>query len=65
MRRSFRDRKLTNSWRDFGIIWAYVVVNIFASIGLYWVFRVPKNVGKEQVTPEESTEKRSDSHSEK
>ncbi|KAF1949243.1 multidrug resistance protein CDR1 [Byssothecium circinans] len=29
-------------WRDFGIVWAYILFNIAAALGLYWVFRVPK-----------------------
>lgn len=39
-------------WRDFGLLWAYVLFNIVAALGLYWVFRVPKGNGvKRQVTP--------------
>ncbi|GKT42486.1 ZEB2-regulated ABC transporter 1 [Colletotrichum spaethianum] len=34
---SFGDR-----WRNFGILWAYVVFNIAAALGLYWLGRVPK-----------------------
>ncbi|OIW22265.1 P-loop containing nucleoside triphosphate hydrolase protein [Coniochaeta ligniaria NRRL 30616] len=33
-------------WRNFGIIWAYVLFNIVAAIGLYWVTRVPKGQRK-------------------
>lgn len=29
-------------WRDFGLLWVYVVFNIGAAVLLYWVFRVPK-----------------------
>lgn len=32
-------------WRDFGLLWVYVIVNIAAAMGLYWVFRVPKGKG--------------------
>lgn len=32
-------------WRDFGILWAYIVFNVFAAIFLYWVARVPKPQG--------------------
>lgn len=31
-----------NRWRDFGLIWVYVVFNVLAALALYWVFRVPK-----------------------
>lgn len=27
-------------WRDFGILWAYVLFNIAAAVGLYWLVRV-------------------------
>lgn len=29
-------------WRNFGIFWAYVVFNIFATVFLYWLFRVKR-----------------------
>ncbi|KAM5441671.1 Multidrug resistance protein [Microsporum ferrugineum] len=29
-------------WRNFGILWAYIVFNIAAAIGLYWLTRIPK-----------------------
>ncbi|KAF2681574.1 hypothetical protein K458DRAFT_420360 [Lentithecium fluviatile CBS 122367] len=29
-------------WRDFGLIWVYVVFNTAAAIFLYWLIRVPK-----------------------
>ncbi|KAF3912490.1 hypothetical protein ABW20_dc0105898 [Dactylellina cionopaga] len=29
-------------WRDFGIIWVYVLFNTAAAIAFYWLFRVPK-----------------------
>jgi ABC-type multidrug transport system permease subunit/ABC-type multidrug transport system ATPase subunit len=29
-------------WRNFGIMWAFIVFNIFAALGLYWLVRVPK-----------------------
>ncbi|KAL4812296.1 ABC-2 type transporter-domain-containing protein [Aspergillus spinulosporus] len=29
-------------WRDFGLIWVYILVNIVAGLGLYWAFKVPK-----------------------
>ncbi|KAF1841024.1 opaque-specific ABC transporter CDR3 [Cucurbitaria berberidis CBS 394.84] len=30
-------------WRDFGLLWVYVVFNAAAAVFLYWVFRVPKS----------------------
>ncbi|KAL4863346.1 hypothetical protein BDV12DRAFT_206638 [Aspergillus spectabilis] len=32
-----------NRWRDFGLLWVYVVVNTIGAIVFYWVFRVPKS----------------------
>ncbi|KAK7747504.1 Multidrug resistance protein [Cytospora paraplurivora] len=29
-------------WRNFGILWAFIIFNIFASLGVYWLARVPK-----------------------
>lgn len=36
----------SHRWRNFGIMWAYIIFNIFAAAGLYWLFRVPKKTGK-------------------
>ncbi|BEJ15321.1 hypothetical protein CspHIS471_0410880 [Cutaneotrichosporon sp. HIS471] len=32
-----------NRWRDFGLMWVYIVFNVFAAIALYYIARVPKN----------------------
>ncbi|PLB37806.1 putative ABC multidrug transporter [Aspergillus candidus] len=32
----------TNRWRNFGLMWVFVVFNVFSAIGLYWLARVPK-----------------------
>lgn len=37
-------------WRNFGILWVFIVVNCFGAIGLYWLARVPK--GKRKVKKE-------------
>lgn len=29
-----------NAWRDFGILWAFIIFNTFAAILFYWIFRV-------------------------
>ena len=34
------DINYANRWRDFGLLWAYCVVNVFAAIGLYYLVRV-------------------------
>ncbi|KAF4984703.1 hypothetical protein FZEAL_143 [Fusarium zealandicum] len=35
-----------NRWRDFGIGMVYILVNIVASLGLYWLVRMPKGKKK-------------------
>jgi ABC-type multidrug transport system permease subunit/ABC-type multidrug transport system ATPase subunit len=32
----------SQAWRNFGILWAYVIFNIFAALALYWLVRMPK-----------------------
>lgn len=29
-------------WRNFGLVWVYILVSIVAGLGRYWVFKVPK-----------------------
>ncbi|KAH7155772.1 ABC-2 type transporter-domain-containing protein [Dactylonectria estremocensis] len=31
-----------NRWRDFGILWVFILFNIAAALGIYWLARVPK-----------------------
>ena len=31
-----------NRWRNFGIMWAFIIFNVFAALFLYWLARVPK-----------------------
>lgn len=35
-------------WRNVGILWAYIIFNIFGAIALYWLIRVPKSGLKKQ-----------------
>ncbi|KAJ0305564.1 hypothetical protein COL516b_005260 [Colletotrichum fioriniae] len=32
-------------WRNFGLLWVYIVFNVVAACGLYWLVRVPKGQG--------------------
>jgi ABC-type multidrug transport system permease subunit len=32
-------------WRNFGILWAFIIFNAFAAVFLYWLIRVPKKSG--------------------
>ena len=34
--------KYSNRWRNFGIMWAFVIFNVFAALALYWYARVPR-----------------------
>jgi ABC-type multidrug transport system permease subunit len=31
-----------NRWRNFGLLWVFIVFNLSAAIFFYWAFRVPK-----------------------
>jgi ATP-binding cassette, subfamily G (WHITE), member 2, PDR len=33
-------------WRNFGILWAFIIFNGFAAVFLYWLVRVPKKSGR-------------------
>jgi ATP-binding cassette subfamily G (WHITE) protein 2 (PDR) len=37
-----------NRWRNFGILFAFVAVNVVAAVFLYWLARVPKGKKKEK-----------------
>ena len=32
-------------WRNFGLMWVYVLFNLAAALFLYWLARVPKKAG--------------------
>ena len=38
-------------WRDFGIMWAYIVFNVVAALGLYWWARVPRKQKVQEEAP--------------
>jgi ATP-binding cassette, subfamily G (WHITE), member 2, PDR len=33
----------SHRWRNFGILWAFIIFNVFMAVFLYWLVRVPKN----------------------
>jgi ATP-binding cassette, subfamily G (WHITE), member 2, PDR len=35
-------------WRNFGILWVYIIFNICGALFLYWLTRVPKDNKKEK-----------------
>ncbi|KAF1820072.1 ATP-binding cassette multidrug transporter [Dissoconium aciculare CBS 342.82] len=44
-------------WRNFGIIWAYIIFNVFAAVALYWLVRMPKG-GKKKDEADKKEEKK-------
>lgn len=38
----------SDAWREFGLMWVYIVFNMAMALFLYWVGRMPKNWGKEK-----------------
>jgi ATP-binding cassette subfamily G (WHITE) protein 2 (PDR) len=36
----------SDSWRNFGLMWVYIVFNLGAALFLYWLGRVPKDWGR-------------------
>ncbi|EMC97505.1 hypothetical protein BAUCODRAFT_454374 [Baudoinia panamericana UAMH 10762] len=38
--------RYSHAWRDFGILWVFIVFNVFAAVGIYWLARVPKKAKK-------------------
>lgn len=39
-------------WRNFGILWAFIIFNAFAAVGLYWLARVPKKTKTKKAVKE-------------
>jgi ATP-binding cassette, subfamily G (WHITE), member 2, PDR len=46
-----------NCWRNFGIMWAFIIFNVFGAVFFYWLARVPKNK-KEEKGKDEGTERK-------
>ncbi|KAL9000682.1 MAG: hypothetical protein Q9169_000718 [Polycauliona sp. 2 TL-2023] len=45
-------------WRNFGIMWAYIIFNIAAALLLYWLLRVPKKQKVQESPPAGATRTR-------
>lgn len=41
-------------WRNFGIMWAFIVFNVFAALFLYWLARVPRKQKVSEEAPMDS-----------
>jgi ATP-binding cassette, subfamily G (WHITE), member 2, PDR len=37
-----------DDWRNFGLMWVYIVFNIAAALALYWLGRMPHNWGRKK-----------------
>lgn len=46
-----------NRWRDFGIFCVYVIFSVAATVGLYWLARVPKREFGGEITQSAENEK--------
>ena len=42
-----------NRWRNFGIMWAFIIFNVVAALGLYWWARVPRKQKVQEDAPVE------------
>lgn len=40
--------KYSDRWRNFGLMWVYIVFNVFGCIMIYWLGRVPKKGSKQK-----------------
>ncbi|QSZ36093.1 hypothetical protein DSL72_007218 [Monilinia vaccinii-corymbosi] len=45
-------------WRNWGLLWVYIVFNIAGAIFMYWLLRVPKGASLGEEGGDEKTEKR-------
>ncbi|KAF7300618.1 hypothetical protein HMN09_00947000 [Mycena chlorophos] len=43
-------------WRNFGILWVYIIFNACAAVFFYWLYRVPKDKKTKEVKEKEKTE---------
>jgi ABC-type multidrug transport system permease subunit len=42
-------------WRNFGLIWVYILVNIAAALFVYWLARMPKKQLKKTKVPKKGS----------
>lgn len=38
----------SEAWRNLGIMWLYIAVNVLGALVLYWAFRVPKRISSKK-----------------
>lgn len=44
-----------DAWRNFGIMWAFIIFNAFGALFLYWLVRVPRNKKMEETVDNKET----------
>lgn len=44
---------INDSWRNFGLLWVYILFNVGCAMGLYWLFRMPKGKGVKRANKKE------------
>lgn len=44
------DISFSNVWRNWGILWAFIIFNAVGAVLLYWIFRVPKKTSKKSAS---------------
>ena len=37
-----------DGWRNFGLLWVYIIFNVVAALSLYWLGRMPHKWGKKK-----------------
>lgn len=47
----------SEAWRNFGLIWAYIVFNVFAALLIYWLVRMPKGNKKREKEKEKKKDR--------
>lgn len=48
---NYVDARYEHRWMDLGVLWIYVVFNIVAALGFYWLVRVPKRMKEVREAP--------------
>jgi ABC-type multidrug transport system permease subunit len=48
----------SEKWRNYGIVWAFIVFNAFIAVLTYWLFRVKKWKGSSLKSSEKSVERK-------
>jgi ABC-type multidrug transport system permease subunit len=47
---------IKDSWRNFGLMWVYILFNVGCAMGLYWLCRMPKGKGVKRANKKEAVD---------